>query len=155
MVSDEMDIKSKEERSLNMSKIRSKDTKPEVFLRKKLFALGYRYRLYRKDLPGKPDLYLPKYRTVIFVHGCFWHRHEGCHLAYIPKTNTEFWEKKFSSNVERDQRQYKELEQRKLRILIVWECTIRKMKKDSESCQEILDRISGFLKESNQQFLEI
>ena len=97
-----MDIKSEAERSRNMSRIRSTDTKPEVYFRKKLFAAGYRYRKNDRRLPGCPDIYLPKYRTVIFVHGCFWHRHEGCKYAYMPKSRIDFWGKKFQRNVERD-----------------------------------------------------
>ena len=87
------DIKSPEERSRNMAAIRSKDTKPEVYLRKLLFAQGYRYRKNYKKIPGHPDIYLPKYRTAIFVHGCFWHRHQGCKYAYMPYSNIEFWKK--------------------------------------------------------------
>jgi len=85
------DVHTKEVRSYNMSQIRSKNTKPELVVRRYLFAKGFRYRLHSKDLPGKPDIVLPKYRTVIFVHGCFWHGHEGCKYFGIPKTNTEWW----------------------------------------------------------------
>jgi len=97
------DIKSPEERSLNMSKIRSKDTKPEVWFRKKLFERGYRYRKHVSYIPGHPDLWLAKYNTAIFVHGCFWHRHSNCKYAYMPKSRTEYWQEKFDRNIKRDQ----------------------------------------------------
>ena len=89
------DIVSPERRSKNMSAIRSKDTKPEIYLRKLLFAEGYRYRIAEKSIPGHPDMFLRKYNTAIFVHGCFWHRHQGCKYAYMPKSRVEFWQKKF------------------------------------------------------------
>ena len=103
------DIKSPEERSRNMSKIRSKDTKPEVWLRKKLFERGYRYRKNVNNIPGHPDAWLAKYNTALFVHGCFWHRHDGCKYAYIPKSRVEFWTDKFRKYIERDFRVKKEL----------------------------------------------
>ncbi len=150
-----MDIKSREDRSRNMSRIRSKNTKPEMFLRSLLFRGGFRYRLHKKGLPGKPDLYLKKYRTVIFINGCFWHRHEGCKLAYMPKSNIDFWEKKFSSNIERDKKQKSELLNQKLRVLTVWECTVRKMMKDPDYCTQIMDEIEKFLKSSDEDQLDI
>lgn len=150
-----MDIKSREERSKNMAKIRSENTKPEVFIRKHIFAMGYRYRIHKKELLGKPDLYLRKYNTVIFVNGCFWHRHKNCQLASTPKSNTEFWEKKFSANTERDKRQILELEAMNIRIIIFWECTIRKMMKDEDYCQEILDQAAEFLRSAEGSYLEL
>ena len=96
------DIVSTEKRSQNMSAIRSKNTKPEVYLRKLLFAQGYRYRIADKSVPGHPDIFLRKYNTAIFVNGCFWHRHPGCKYAYTPKSRVEFWQKKFDDNVRRD-----------------------------------------------------
>ena len=98
-----MDIWDKEKRSQVMSKIRSKNTKPELALRKALFARGFRFRVNDKRLPGKPDIVLPKYKTVIFVNGCFWHRHEGCKYAYTPKTNAQFWIEKITSNNSKSQ----------------------------------------------------
>src|SRR5690554_557805 len=97
-----MDIWDKEKRSEVMSKIRSKNTRPEMILRKALFARGFRYRVNDRRLPGTPDIVLPKYRTVVFVHGCFWHGHDGCKYASIPKTNTEFWVDKITTNKKRD-----------------------------------------------------
>ena len=104
-----MDIWTKEKRSEVMSKIRSKDTLPEIRVRKMLFARGYRYRLHVKNLPGKPDIVLPKYNAVIFVHGCFWHLHLGCRDGTIPKTRTDYWEKKLLGNKERDKKNMNEL----------------------------------------------
>ena len=120
-----MDNRSKEARSRNMSNIPSKNTKPEETVRKYLFAHGLRYRKNASKLPGKPDIVLPKYKTVVFVNGCFWHGHEGCKYFVPPKTNTEFWYAKFQYNQERDARNYQKLRDLGWRILIVWECEIR------------------------------
>jgi DNA mismatch endonuclease (patch repair protein) len=108
-----------------MSKIRSKDTKPELALRKALYARGFRYRVNDAKLPGKPDIVLPKYKTVIFLHGCFWHRHEGCKYASTPKTNTKFWVDKITSNAERDKANAEKLTALGWNVLTVWECEIR------------------------------
>lgn len=140
-----MDIKSPEERSKNMSAIRSKNTTPEIYIRKLLFAQGYRYSLNSSNVLGHPDIYLRKYNTAIFVHGCFWHRHEGCKYAYMPKTRVEFWEKKFDTNVKRDEFVQKELMDERVKVLIIWECTIKKMKKDEEVEQRIIFLIEKFL----------
>jgi len=120
-----LDIWNKEKRSEVMSKIRSKNTKPEMALRKALFARGFRYRVNDTKLPGKPDIVLPKYKTVIFLHGCFWHRHEGCKYAYTPKTNTEFWVEKITSNKERDKLNLQKLTALGWNVITVWECEIR------------------------------
>ena len=140
-----MDIKSKEARSLNMSKIKNKDTKPEVYLRKLLFSKGYRYRIAEKSVPGHPDIFLRKYNTAIFVHGCFWHRHEGCKYAYMPKSRVEFWQKKFDDNVRRDAVVRQELEKRGMKCLIIWECTLKQMTKDSEYSDTLVRQIEEFL----------
>lgn len=116
-------------RSELMSRVRSADTAPELKLRKLLHALGYRYRLHRRDLPGTPDLVFPSRQKVIFVHGCFWHRHPGCRKATMPKTRTEFWRKKFEDNVRRDKKIYKSLEAIGWQVLIVWECELKDTKK--------------------------
>ncbi|MBQ9061427.1 MAG: DNA mismatch endonuclease Vsr [Eubacterium sp.] len=140
------DIKSPEERSINMSKIRSRDTKPEVWLRKRLFERGYRYRKNVSNVPGHPDAWLAKYNTAVFVHGCFWHRHEGCKYAYTPKSRIDFWTEKFQKNVERDRRVSYELEQAGIRRLVVWECTVKKMLRDEATLNQILENIDRFLK---------
>ena len=108
-----------------MSRIRNRDTEPERIVRSWLHKAGYRFRLHRRDLPGTPDIVLPKHRIAIFVHGCFWHRHPGCRFAYTPKSRVEFWEKKFKENVERDQRKQKTLEDAGWRVVVVWECEIQ------------------------------
>ena len=120
-----MDIISKEKRSWNMSRIRSKDTNPEKIVRSLLHRMGYRFRLHVKDLPGKPDIVLPKYKMVIFVHGCFWHRHPKCKYAYTPKSRVDFWEKKFADNIARFKIVKKELAHLKWKVVVIWECEIK------------------------------
>ena len=117
-----MDTVSKEVRSRNMSAIRSKNTNPETVVRSLLFALGYRYRLHRKDLPGKPDIILKKHNTVIFVHGCFWHQHKECKRANIPKSNKKYWIPKLERNVERDKINKRELNKLGWNVITIWEC---------------------------------
>ncbi|WP_373653311.1 very short patch repair endonuclease [Schlesneria sp. DSM 10557] len=107
-----------------MSRIRNRDTKPELIVRSLLHRMGYRFRLHRKDLPGKPDIVLPKYRTVIFVHGCFWHRHKGCRFAYTPKSRIEFWNDKFATNCRRDASVMASLAERGWNTVIIWECQV-------------------------------
>ena len=123
-MSSEVIHKVSEQRSRNMSAIKSKNTKPEIKVRKVLHSMGYRFRLHRKDLPGSPDIVLPKYKTVIFVHGCFWHRHENCKYASTPKTRQEFWEAKFRENINRDKLNQENLSSKGWKIIVVWECEI-------------------------------
>jgi len=111
-------------RSKNMSAIKSKNTKPEIAVRKLLHSMGYRFRLHRKDLPGSPDIVLPKYKTVIFVHGCFWHRHENCKYASTPKTRKEFWENKFKLNLRRDSEVQEKIKSIGWQSVVIWECEI-------------------------------
>jgi DNA mismatch endonuclease, patch repair protein len=113
------------QRSGHMSRIRRADTRPEVQVRTGLHAAGLRFRLHRRDLPGRPDIVLSRHSAVIFVHGCFWHGHEGCRLAVMPKTRRPFWKEKFRANRERDLRQKAELLQLGWRVLVVWECSVR------------------------------
>lgn len=105
-----------------MSGIRGKNTKPEMLVRSALHKMGYRFRLHKKDLPGKPDIVLPKYHTVVFVHGCFWHRHSGCKYTYTPKSRSDFWDEKFKKNIERDLTNREELQKAGWVVLTVWEC---------------------------------
>lgn len=112
-------------RSRVMSSVRGKNTKPEIKVRRTLHAMGFRFRLHRKDLPGNPDIVLSKYHTCIFVHGCFWHRHPGCHRSSTPQTNAEFWQKKFDKNVTRDKSVATQLERLGWKVIAVWECEIR------------------------------
>lgn len=125
------------ERSRRMSRIRSSDTAPEIALRRALHAIGLRFRLHRKDLPGKPDIVLPRYKAVILVHGCFWHRHESCSIATMPKSNTGFWAEKFDRNVARDQRVQGQLEALGWRIFLVWECELGSQRKARDAAERI------------------
>lgn len=109
-----------------MSRIHSASTKPEINLRHALWRLGFRYRMNDKKLPGRPDIVLPKYRTVIFIHGCFWHGHKGCRFYTIPKTNTDFWTAKVARNQERDQEVWRKMEAKGWNVIIVWECQLKR-----------------------------
>lgn len=122
----ETDIFTPEKRSEVMSRVRSGNTKPELLVRSLLHRMGYRFRLHRKDLPGKPDIVLPKYRTVVLVHGCFWHQHPGCRKATVPKRNRAFWEAKLSRNTERDREVVRKLEQAGWKTVTIWECELRR-----------------------------
>jgi len=120
-----MDVVDSATRSRMMAGIRSKDTKPEMTVRRYLHARGFRYRLHARDLPGSPDLVLPKYRVVILVHGCFWHRHAGCRFATTPASNVERWNVKFQANMGRDARKHASLEEAGWRVIVVWECELK------------------------------
>lgn len=124
-----------EKRSWNMSRIKGKDTKIEVEVRKYLFSKGYRFRKNDKRYPGKPDIVLPKYHVAIFVHGCFWHRHEGCKDATTPKTRTEFWLEKFDKNVKNDQIKQEKLRELGWKVIVIWECELKR------SFQETMDNV--------------
>lgn len=117
-----MDTLSPEKRSWNMSRIKSHDTKPEIRVRSLLHRMGYRFRIYKKNLPGSPDIVLSKYKIIIFVHGCFWHQHEGCKKAYSVKSNVEKWETKFKKNIARDTKVRKKLIDLGWDVYIIWEC---------------------------------
>lgn len=121
-----MDRVSADQRSWNMSRVRSKDTTPELVVRSFLFRHGFRFRLHVKNLPGQPDIVLPKYRTVVEVRGCFWHRHPGCQSASMPSSNINFWQEKFKRNVERDKKHAKELKTLGWHLIVVWECETSK-----------------------------
>ena len=138
-MSSEEKHKISEQRSRNMSAIKSKNTKPEIAVRRLLHSMGYRFRLHRKDLPGSPDIVLPKYKTVIFVHGCFWHRHENCKYASTPKTRKEFWENKFNSNKKRDQKMQKEIIDLGWKFIIIWECEARNIQPLEEKIKRLLN----------------
>lgn len=124
------DVHSKETRSYNMSRIKGKDTKPEVLVRKYLFSKGLRFRKNYKRYPGHPDIVLPKYKTIVFVHGCFWHFHENCRYAVMPSSNVDFWEKKLYGNRLRDERNKKALTEMGWNVIVVWECQLKKDKQD-------------------------
>jgi DNA mismatch endonuclease, patch repair protein len=135
-----VDVLTKEQRRLNMSRIRSKDTKPERVLRSLLHAKGLRFRLHAKHLPGKPDLVLPKYQAVVFVHGCFWHGHE-CHLGRLPKSGHDYWSPKIAATRGRDAQALGALAALKWRTILVWECALRgKTRLDTEAIFKIILR---------------
>ena len=119
-----MDKIDKEKRSWNMSRILSKNTKPEIKIRKALWQMGYRYRLHYKKLPGKPDIVFVKDKIAIFIHGCFWHRHKNCIEASRPKTNSDYWEIKINKNIERDKKHTKEIKKLGWEVIIIWECSV-------------------------------
>lgn len=133
-----MDRVSKEVRSRNMARVRSRDTKPEVKIRSLLHSLGFRFRLCDKSLPGKPDIVLKKYKTVIFVNGCFWHHHEGCPRSKMPESNKEFWQKKINSNIKRDEKNKKQLAEQGWRVVIIWECQIKDIVDNPSSLKSFL-----------------
>jgi DNA mismatch endonuclease, patch repair protein len=132
------DTVSKEQRSLNMSLIRSKNTKPEVFVRSVLHHLGFRFRKNVKTLPGKPDIVLPKYKTAIFVHGCFWHQHNGCKRSTIPKSNIDYWKPKLIGNTQRDIQHKSELKKLGWNVFVIWECETKKADELIEKLKTIL-----------------
>ena len=136
-----VDFLNPEERSERMSRIRSSNTSPELALRRALHALGFRFRLHRKDLPGKPDIVLPQCKTVVFVHGCFWHRHPGCKVATTPKSNTEFWVEKFDRNIARDTRSIGLLEAQGWKVIIAWECELSSARKAADAALRIAAEI--------------
>lgn len=148
------DIKSPEERSKNMAAIRSKNTKPEMFLRKQLFARGYRYRVTPSNVPGHPDIYMPRFHLAIFVNGCFWHRHKNCKYSYMPKSKIEFWKDKFEKNEKRDAKVSFILREKGIRQLIVWECAIKPATKHRNVAIELLSDIEEFI-HSEDNYMEI
>lgn len=150
-----MDIKSKQERSSNMSHIRSKNTKLEVFIRSVLFREGYRFRVNYRLIHGCPDIYFTKKKVAIFINGCYWHRHEGCKFAYTPRSNEEFWERKFNENIQRDKQITSRLLEEKTRVLVIWGCTIRKMKMCREFLAEQVDVIKKFIDFDMDKYLEV
>ena len=144
-----MDTITKEQRSRNMAAIRSVNTIPELYLRKLLFSKGYRYSINSKKVSGHPDIYLKKYNTAVFINGCFWHRHEGCKYSSTPKSKVEYWQKKFEMNIRRDRTVKSELKDANVKCLVIWECSIKKMRKNPEFCSEILSEITEFFKSQN------
>lgn len=134
-----------------MSAIGGKNTRPEIRLRRSLHRAGYRFRLHTTALPGRPDVVLPKYRTVIFVHGCFWHRHQGCSLAYNPKSRASFWRQKFALNVARDRRQITEILRAGWKVIVVWECVLRDEVKERAALR-VMDRT---LRTAGRAYVEI
>lgn len=139
------DIKTKEERSRNMAAIKGKDTKPEMIVRKYLFSRGLRFRIQVKKLPGNPDIVLPKYKAVIFVNGCFWHRHEGCKYFRLPQSNVEFWKDKIERNVLRNMRNEDELKALGWHVFRIWECEIKTNVKRRDKLEQLYYSIINLL----------
>ena len=138
-----MDRFSPDKRHEVMSRIRGKDTKPEMIVRRFLFSQGFRFRLHYRKLPGHPDIVLPKYRAVVFVHGCFWHRHENCRHFRLPQSNVEYWENKIAGNVERDLRDANRIADMGWKVIVVWECELERKTRD-----EVLNRVATLIKGS-------
>ena len=134
----DVDVLTTERRSALMSRIAGKDTRPELVVRRAAHALGLRFRLHRRDLPGSPDLVFPRRRRALFVHGCFWHRHEGCRLSYKPRSNVEFWETKFRKNVERDRQVMEDLRARGWQPEVIWECETRRPAEIPDRIRELI-----------------
>lgn len=141
-----------EQRSRNMAAIKASNTSTEIYIRKLLFSEGFRYRLSQKNLPGRPDIVLAKYKTIVFVHGCFWHRH-NCYLGSMPKTNSEYWIKKFNSNVDRDQRNIRSLLDLKWKVIIVWECAIKGKLRLPENDLRLI--LSSSIRDNQKKLIEI
>jgi DNA mismatch endonuclease (patch repair protein) len=135
------DIFSEEQRSYIMSRVASKNTKPELIVRSYLHGLGFRFRIHGRNLPGRPDIVLPKHRCVVFVNGCFWHRHKGCPRASMPSTRVDFWQSKFERNIARDQKNICLLEKAKWKVCLVWECEIDKISRRAENLPELANEI--------------
>ena len=136
------DVLSKEQRKRCMSKIKSKDTKPEMLVRRFLFSHGFRFRLHRKDLPGNPDIVLPKYKTVIFINGCFWHGHKDCKFASIPETNRNFWLTKISGNIIRDNESVERLKQSGWKVIVIWQCELKPKVKD-QTLEQLITKLQN------------
>jgi DNA mismatch endonuclease, patch repair protein len=139
------DVHTKAVRSYNMSRIKSKNTKPEMLVRKFLFSEGYRYRLHVKQLKGSPDIVLKKHKTLIFINGCFWHGHENCRYAVIPKSRTEWWKDKIQKTAKRDIQNYSSLSSDGWNIIIIWECDLKPDKR-TETLENLIEQLTGFHK---------
>lgn len=146
------DVLTPEQRQFNMSRVRGKDTKPEMKVRRGLHARGLRYRLHDRKLPGRPDLVFPKYRTALFIHGCFWHAH-GCALSKLPATRQEFWQDKLAANVTRDRKAVDALLANGWRVLVIWECAMRGPQRQQD--QALFDHAANFIKGAGTHLLEI
>ena len=133
-----MDTVNKEKRSWMMSRVKSKDTKPEKIVRSMIHRMGFRFRKNRRDLPGSPDIVFPKYRKVIFIHGCFWHGHKNCSKASRPSSNEEFWSDKLDTNIQRDRKKVRELKKQGWKVLIIWECQIKDEKRLTRKIKRFL-----------------
>ena len=148
-----MDIKSKEKRNQNMSRIKPSNTSIELKIRKLLYNSGFRYRVNYSAVKGKPDIYISKFKTAVFVNGCFWHRHKDCRYSYMPKSNIEFWSSKFEKNMERDKNVVNELNSQGIRVIVIWECTVKGLKNEEDN-NAFLDNFRNSL-ESEELYIEL
>lgn len=146
------DLKNKEQRSRNMGAIKSSNTLPEIYIRKLLHSEGFRYRINKKSLPGKPDIVLARYKTIVFIHGCFWHKH-SCYLGTTPKSNVDFWIKKLDSNVIRDRQNIHSLLEARWKVIIIWGCAIKGKHKLPESTMKSL--LFSYIRDSSKGKVEI
>jgi DNA mismatch endonuclease, patch repair protein len=140
-----MDVFSREKRSQIMSRVSGKNTKPELIVRSLLHRMGYRFRLHRKDLPGKPDITLPKYKKVIFIHGCFWHGHKHCKRSSLPNTNREFWEHKIRSNAQRDYKNISSLTEKGWEVMVLWSCQIKNK-------EDLISKLIEFIENKKKEY---
>lgn len=146
------DVLTPEQRRLNMSRVRGRDTKPEMLIRRGLHARGLRYRLHDRKLPGRPDLVFPKYRTAVFIHGCFWHAH-GCALSKLPTTRQEFWKRKLDGNAARDRKAIQALLAQQWRVLVIWECALRGS--ESTPLSELVAQAESFIRSGTSCLLDL
>lgn len=149
-----MDIFTPEQRSLIMSSVKGKNTKPEILIRKLLHSLGYRFRIHRKDLPGKPDIVLPRYKTVIFINGCFWHQHQGCKASHIPASHAEYWRSKLERNAARDKKNIQILQSMGWRVIVIWECEINDIIRSRQVPGLPTHKRGNYEMEEEEEFLE-
>lgn len=138
-----------------MAKIRAKNTKPELFIRSELHKRGFRFRVNSELVEGHPDIFFTKKRIAIFIHGCYWHRHLNCKFSYTPKSNVDFWMKKFAANVERDKIVMEILQKENIRIILIWECTVKRMMSDDDIKKECFTKIQSFINGKEPQHIEI
>ncbi len=138
-----------------MAKIRSKNTRPEIFVRSLLHSKGYRFKVNNKDIFGKPDIYFSKKRIAVFIHGCYWHRHMQCKYSYTPKSNIEFWQAKFNANILRDETVKSHLLTDGIRILVIWECTIKKMMGHEDFTESVFQKITTFFGDTSMHYQEL
>lgn len=149
------DIKTPEERSRNMAAIKSNDTEPEMIVRRYLHGMGWRYGLHNKTLPGKPDIVLRRYKTVIFVNGCFWHGHKNCKYFRLPKSNTEFWQRKIEQNCIRDKRDIEALHKLGWRVIVIWECRLKTAELRKQTFQELFNILTNIYYPQDYLFDEV
>ncbi|MDR2198140.1 MAG: very short patch repair endonuclease [Deltaproteobacteria bacterium] len=150
-----MDNLTKKRRSWTMSRVRSRDTVPEMYIRSSLFRRGYRYRVNYRSVPGSPDLYFIRAKVAVFVHGCFWHGHAGCRNARLPKSRVDYWTAKFQANIKRDGEVKNKLLDKGVRVLVIWECTVKKMMKNARIHYSVMEKFDNFFHRNLKRYAEI